>query len=439
MIKINEQVLMSGGDAGVRIKGTENCTVEVLEPLLAKFKELGFNYLRSHGKDKSMDSNSVNFYCSDVLSALTRKKGNKKNIVLDMDIVDPTVLDGSLGYYAESMGNSSTENDHLNLLYSYSGNKYIIGYYDVQSNNLYLSDITHNGGNSDETVEFIRVMLTTIIVAIEEFNAQHSIERTFVPFGALSAEQELMIGLDPEFLLTRADGTKMDCSEIVPASASNPVGTDGEARGYRDVGEFRPKEGSPKVLKDNMKGLLTELGIMIRDRGSNTEKVYAGGGKPLSKAIGGHIHFNIPSSKELVRLLDDFIGKPLLAMKGSERSPGNSYGKLSAIEAKPYGFEYRTPPSFIGKPDLFEGVVAVAYCIAKTWAGISTGDLEFTYMASSDVGAYATSYKDLANYADYKTEIDALVAYIVDGKSIEEFDVLAAWEITSEDMASTSL
>ena len=356
-----------------------------------------------------------------------------------MDIVDPTILDGSLDYYAESMGNSSKENDHLNLLYKYNGYKYVIGYYDVKSNNLYLSDITHNGGDRDGTIEFIRIMLTTIIVAIEEFNVQHSIERTFVPFGALSTEQELMIGLDPEFLLTRADGTKMDCSEIVPASASNPVGTDGEAQGYRDVGEFRPKEGSPKVLKDNMKGLLTQLGVMIRDNGTNTEKVYAGGGKPLSKAIGGHIHFNIPSSKELVRLLDDFIGKPLLAMKGSERSSGSNYGKLSAIESKPYGFEYRTPPSFIGKPDLFAGVVAVAYCIAKTWANISTGDLEFSYMTSSDTGAYVANYKDLVHYEDYKTEIDTLVAYIVDGKSIEEFDVLAAWEITSEDMANVSL
>ena len=439
MIKINEEVILSGGDSGIVIKGTEHCIAEVLEPLLAKFKELGFNYLRSHCKDKAMDSNSVNFYCSDILSTLTRKKGNKKNIVLDMDIVDPTILDGSLDYYAESMGNSSKENDHLNLLYKYNGYKYVIGYYDVKSNNLYLSDITHNGGDRDDTIEFIRVMLTTIIVAIEEFNAQHSIERTFVPFGALSAEQELMIGLDPEFLLTREDGTKMDCSEIVPASASNPVGTDGEAPGYRDVGEFRPKEGSPKVLKDNMKGLLTQLGIMIRDNGTNTEKVYAGGGKSLSKAIGGHIHFNIPSSKELVRLLDDFIGKPLLAMKGSERSSGNSYGKLSAIEPKPYGFEYRTPPSFIGKPDLFEGVVAIAYCLAKTWAAISTGDLEFSYMTNSDTGAYVTSYKDLVHYEDYKTEIDTLVAYIVDGKSIEEFDVLAAWEITSEDMVNVSL
>jgi len=435
MIKINEQVIMAGGDAGFKVMGTENCTLDVLEPLLTKFKELGFNYFRSHCKDKDMNSNAVNFYCSDVLTGLKRKKANKKNIVIDLDIVDPTVLDGSLDVYATSMGNSSKENDHLNLLYLYNGNKYVIGYYEAENNNLFLSDLTHDGGSSrDETIIFIRTILSTIAVAVEEFNTQHSIKRAFVPFGALSADKELMIGLDPEFLLTRADGTKMDCSEIVPASSTNPVGTDGEAQGYRDVGEFRPKEGSPKVLKDNMKGLLAQLGVMIRDRGSNTEKVYAGGGKALSKAIGGHIHFNIPSSKELVRLLDDFIGKPLLAMKGSERSSGNSYGKLSAIEAKPYGFEYRTPPSFIGKPDLFEGVIAVAYCLAKTWAGISTGDVEFTYMTSSDTGAYADSYKDLAHYEDFKTEIDTLVSYIVEGKSLEEFDVLAAWEITSEDM-----
>ena len=427
---------MSGGDSGIKVKGTEYCTVEVLEPLLPKMKELGFNYVRGHGKGAPADDNAINVYCSDVLGALTRKKTNKKTITISNELVDATILDGSLGIYADSMSNVDSADDHINILYSYGGNKYIVGYYDAEKNNLYLSDVTHSGVAGDETIEFARVLIAEVLATIEDFNARKEITRTFVPFGALSTEKELMIGLDPEFLLTK-NNAKIDCSEVVPASASNPVGTDGEASGYRDIGEFRPKAGSPKEIRATMKGLLAELAVMIRDNGSHsTAKVYCGGGKKLSKAIGGHIHFNIPSSKELVRLLDDFVGKPLLAMKGSERSNGSSYGKLSAVEGKPYGFEYRTPPSFIGRPEMFEGVVAVSYCLAKTWAAISSGKSEFTYMTSSDTGAYLDSYAKLECYEDFKKEIDTLVSFIENGETLEEDDVLAAWEISDEDMAA---
>ena len=439
MIKINEEVIMSGGDSGIKVKGTEHCTVEVLEPLLPKMKELGINYVRGHGEGSLAEENAMHICCNDAFNGLTRKKTNKKTITVSNDIVDATILDGALGVYAAGTNNVDTADDHVNILYKYNDSKFIVGYYDAITNSVFLSDVTHNGVSGSESIEFARSIIAEILVVIEEFNAKNSIVREFVPYGALSTEKELMIGLDPEFLLTKNDA-KIDCSEVVPASATNPVGTDGEASGYRDIGEFRPKAGSPKEIRATMKGLLAELAVMIRDNGSHsTAKVYCGGGKKLSKAIGGHIHFNIPSSKELVRLLDDFVGKPLLAMKGSERSNGSSYGRLSAIESKPYGFEYRTPPSFIGRPEMFAGVVAVSYCLAKTWAAISSGASTFTYMANTEVGAYTDCYSKLECYEDFKEEIDTLVSFIDNGETLEEDDVLAAWEISAEDMAAVSI
>lgn len=439
MITMNVEVIISGGDSGVKVEGTEYCTVEVLSPLLSAVKALGFNYVRGHSKGLATDTNTVHIYCVDVLGALTRKKANKKTISISNEVIDATVLDGSLGIYAESTSNSLAADDHINILYSYCGNKYVVGYYDVVKNNLHLSDITHNDVPGDEAVEFARVLLAEILSTVESFNEMKGITRGFVPFGALSTKEELMIGLDPEFLLTK-DSVKIDCSEVVPASSTNPVGTDGEMAGYKDIGEFRPTQGAPKDLFKTMKGLLAELSVMIRDNGSHsTAKVYCGGGKKLSKAIGGHIHFNIPSSKELVRLLDDFVGKPLLAMKGAERSGGSSYGRLSAIEVKPYGFEYRTPPSFIGRPEIFEGVVAVSYCLAKTWSAVSNGKSAFTYMTSSGTGAYLDAYTKLDCYEDFKKEIDTLVSFIKTGETLEEDDVLAAWAISEEDMSLVSV
>ena len=123
-------------------------------------------------------------------------------------------------------------------------------------------------------------------------------------------------------------------------------------------------------------------------------------------------------------MLDDFIGKPLLAIKGGKRHHEH-YGIVSDIRDKPYGFEYRTPPSFIGKKDLFEGVIAVAYCLAKTWRNTVLKRFVFKYNDTPS----PDDYRNLSGYKKYKDKIEDFINYRYNDKSIVERNTLAAWKI----------
>ena len=81
-------------------------------------------------------------------------------------------------------------------------------------------------------------------------------------------------------------------------------------------------------------------------------------------STGAHIHFsNIPYSSHLVKVLDNYLGLPLMMVEekrtASLRRP--RYGFLGDVREKDYGgFEYRTPASFI----VDKAVTAAALCIA---------------------------------------------------------------------------
>jgi len=234
--------------------------------------------------------------------------------------------------------------------------------------------------------------------------------------------KKLVIGLDPEFLLYTKDDklvrarrrlTKIGCSY------TSEIGFD-----HDDVtGELRPKAGTPAQVVKTMTKLLRRL-----DKGIKKDElsVYAGASSSDSDiSLGGHIHFNIRPSTVFTGILDAFIGKPMRKMEGSSRS---EYGGLSDTESKPHGFEYRTPPSFIGKPELFAGVIALAYCLAKTWVKYKR--------KNGNVWSYnnvptAQDYQALVGYKTYAKHIDMFLSYVDEAKSIVENDVLAAWEITS--------
>jgi hypothetical protein len=79
--------------------------------------------------------------------------------------------------------------------------------------------------------------------------------------------------------------------------------------------------------------------------------------------LGGHIHFGIPPSRELLQMLDAFIGIPLKSESGKAR---NYYGHLGDYEVKKWGFEYRTPPSaWLCFPEVARIVLKIARGVAN--------------------------------------------------------------------------
>lgn len=233
------------------------------------------------------------------------------------------------------------------------------------------------------------------------------------------------VGLDPEFLLfDREGGFVPACNVLGSDTTTAEVGVDE----CDATGELRPREGTPAKVVKNVNTLLARLGRKIKER---ELLVYAGASTYANDdyediPLGGHIHFNVPYCEDFVKALDSFIGVPMLRMADSDRREDEEYGELSEWESKPYGFEYRTPPSFIGKPDLFAGVIAVAYCVARTWVAYKRrvgNTWEYNSVPCIE------DYQKLVCYKRYDKQIEAFLSYVNEGKSIEEYNVLAAWEI----------
>uniref|UniRef100_A0A7C5SXT9 BEACH domain-containing protein n=1 Tax=Thermocrinis ruber TaxID=75906 RepID=A0A7C5SXT9_9AQUI len=149
----------------------------------------------------------------------------------------------------------------------------------------------------------------------------------------------VLLGGDPEFEVC-ADGI------ILPAyffpifeGLSSPIGTDGNST----IAELRPAPtSSPEQYVKNFMSLaekVGEEGILLSVKGD-------------AYPLGGHIHVGSYDEyvvevlrdkvEEFIFVLDDFVGRVLLPTSGTARG---EYARLGAYELKPYGWEYRTPPS----------------------------------------------------------------------------------------------
>ena len=421
---------------GVIVNGPEEeyCNIEHFYPIMPLFKELGFSYIRSHSckcnyvsatgteTSKRPNRNAIYIYDEharpkDMKSAnwVTLNRGGSLS-------VGPSAFGGHFGSNYESRDNRTSDVTHLNIMYNQGDDSYIhIAYYNAAKNVLYASDLTHNIGGVE--------VFTKVLNEVKKFNDRQGITREFIPLSRIGEDKgitfptTLKLGLDPEFLITQ-NGSLTSAHLLLGTVKEGKIGTDGLREGYREIGELRPDPGTPEELVANVKELYQSLNVMLKVK-ANEYKVFAGGGNRHNFSLGGHIHFNMPSHVGLTQLLDDFVGTPLKSLEGATRPARRDYGRLGDVRSKPWGFEYRTPPSFIGKPDLLAGVVAVSYCLAKTWMKVVDDGSTFTY----NDRVLPTDFSALEGYAKYSGEIDAFVSYITDNKSIEECDVLAAWEV----------
>lgn len=209
--------------------------------------------------------------------------------------------------------------------------------------------------------------------------------------------EALLIGCDPEFTLLDMLDERIRADTIFPTGSQHSIGCDGHAQ----TGELRPKPAScPLGLTSNLKELFTEMAPKI----GNDKKVATGGGGDVDP-LGHHIHFNKMISSEELEMLDLFVGKPSLNIKGAKRPSGN-YERLGrdALRAQPHGCEYRTPPSVL-IPEITDGLHATAYCAIATWEKLQEGD-NFDIQVDDDTGIPTlASYLSLDYTEDKRYEI----------------------------------
>jgi hypothetical protein len=197
----------------------------------------------------------------------------------------------------------------------------------------------------------------------------------------------ITLGCDPELILRRDD-------RISPAhdhfKAKSPFGTDG----CSNVAEIRPGfSESPVDLTSKIYQIL-EYGA-----GKVSEELeFLAGHFQLGYPIGGHIHFGLSPQSKYVRNLDITLESfsscvDDKAQKRRRRSHG--YGELSATRRKGWGFEYRTPGSFLISP----AVTLVTLTLAKlsVLAGEEGIDL-VSVRGGRSAPAFLKTIRDLSLY-----------------------------------------
>ncbi len=196
-----------------------------------------------------------------------------------------------------------------------------VGIYFQKNHLLIASDWTHNS----ECVQVLRHLLPQIC----KFFKKRSFRAPRINF-------QLTLGADPEFELVNARTRKVVSAQDVVRGgtlSSHEIGVDGA--GWQVEVRPAPSASVNKFVK-NIRDILVRFAQEYPGYSLSVQ----GDKFPL----GGHIHLSVPPNNDIITLLDHWVGEYVINLSGAARG---SYKKMSAIETKRWGFEYRTPPAAI--------------------------------------------------------------------------------------------
>ncbi|RKN86592.1 putative amidoligase domain-containing protein [Paenibacillus ginsengarvi] len=254
----------------------------------------------------------------------------------------------------------------------------------------------------------------------------------------------VLLGADPEFLLTNADG------KVVPASVYLPrAGLAGcdlvriAGKVHYPLAELRPvPSADPLQLVIHVRRALLAASELIPD--SPGVKWLAGGMPAKGFALGGHIHISgTPLRAELLRAFDNYLALPLILIEDSRAASRRPrYGIPGDFRRQPHGgFEYRTLPSWLVSPKVAKGAIALAALIAKRYKSLRARPLHRAavlrqYFAGDKAGLRAVvlplldDIRRLPEYTEYEPALEPLLAMIASGQSWDESrDIRAGWKI----------
>lgn len=184
---------------------------------------------------------------------------------------------------------------------------------------------------------------------------------------------EFTIGCDPELIIHHKSvgcvsaEAFIDCEKYTLEHAFGEYGLDGAPFTM----ELRPKEANTplelarhiqlcllQACNDNPH--LAELNWMA---GAAKESINIDGYRAIHP-IGGHIHFGIPQKPFMVKMLDRYLALPYALLEDKDeaflRKKEKSYGRLSDARPQNWGWEYRTPSSWLYSPALAIATLSVA-------------------------------------------------------------------------------
>ncbi|MFS8569836.1 MAG: hypothetical protein FWJ62_02280 [Thermaerobacter sp.] len=254
-----------------------------------------------------------------------------------------------------------------------------------------------------------------------------------------------LIGADPEFMLVHRRTRRLIVASYYLRKEGS-LGLDNQrlagSRTRRPIAEVRPRPAAePAQVVERIRRLLRRMPRRLRHR---SVRWCAGSGPRGSYPIGGHVHFSgLPLSAGLVRALDAYLALPLAMVEDPRRARRRRrrYGFLSDVREKSWGFEYRTPPSWLVTPGYARAVLSLARLVAMHWRRLERDP----FLDPSVVRAFKMCDKAvlrphfeavwadlqaLPDYARYAADLDALAAVARSGRSWnEQRDFRLAWGV----------
>jgi len=295
---------------------------------------------------------------------------------------------------------------------------------------LYILDVTPHPVLSGRLAELFGQGVEDFVDRTESFLAEVS--------------PRIVLGTDMELMLRNSAGKMVLASKYFTRLGS--VGCDGRSV-QRDgkrlpLLELRPNpEDSPVKLLNNLRE--TMLAAAKKINRANVE--WRGGSMPFRPyGIGGHIHFSgVPLSSHLIKVLDLYLAVPLMLVENPQtaalRRP--TYGFLGDFRPKDWGFEYRTPASFLVSKEVTEAAYCLAYVLAVHHAELPLVDIyeptiqQSFYNGSAEtfhpiVAANLSVLRQLSTYDRFRSYIEPLFRMVESGQSWDEnVDVRKVWAI----------
>jgi len=167
----------------------------------------------------------------------------------------------------------------------------------------------------------------------------------------------MKIGSDPEGIVIDGEGYHISASRIIDdPDCEKEIGCDGHSFTL----EFRPHPGNPDEHLKNIEMLITQFSQKYPNHDIKSGSYVAG------EPIGGHIHFSCLHSSEKQKFLNYYLAVPILMLEDSrsaQRRRRSGYGGLNNYRIKPWGWEYRTLPSWIIGKGITKAVLRAAWII----------------------------------------------------------------------------
>ncbi|MCL6632974.1 MAG: hypothetical protein K6T63_10105 [Alicyclobacillus herbarius] len=254
----------------------------------------------------------------------------------------------------------------------------------------------------------------------------------------------VLLGTDMELMLRNSAGKMVLASKYF--GRRGPIGCDDRSihmDGRRlPLLELRPEpDTNPLVVVNRLRDLMTEAALTINRRGVQ----WRAGSMPFRPfCTGGHIHFsNVPLTGHFVRVLDNYLGLPLMLVENPEtavlRRP--RYGFLGDVRHKSWGFEYRTPSSFLVDRDVATAAMCLACVLAAHHRDLPVVDLYDIHLQTAFYRADQAALRQialrnlgnlggLAVFERFRDYIMPLVEMIEQGRTWDEtVDVRVVWDI----------